>query len=128
MAAPVNTIGSESFIGIEGRPQYAGLSVREITRPAVNGRAWIEMSSSAVKSTHQAVVDVASQAAALTKQTNYMAMQGSVYAVVVNDDALGNYMVESVKVDRVVTGVTGLGGINGGKVLVYSTWELVKAG
>lgn len=128
MAAPVNTIGSQSFISIDGRPQYAGLTVRDITRPAVNGHAWVEMASFGVKSTHNAVVDVATQANALTKQTDYMAMQGSVYAVVINDDNMGYYMVESVKIERVITGVTGLGGINGGKVLVYSVWELSKAG
>lgn len=128
MAITFDKIGTEEFISLDGDIDVQKPTLSEITRPAVDGRAWRDEGERANIVTLSGVVDVDGGSAADTKMTTYSNMIGTTVSIRLRGQTRTNYLV----VDVITTGrkalATAAGGVTAGTYLVSTEWTLTRSG
>ena len=121
-----STIASETFLTLKGLMQPMGVKAQDITRPNVDGRAFLKIGKRGDRFRMLGVRPVNSIAQIATRMNAYKALECSLQTVV--DDAgnsANNVMVHNVRgitYRRVTTAVGGAW--TGATFLVVTQWEL----
>lgn len=130
MAITWDQIGSEYFIALAGELDPIKATLREITRPSVDGRAFRQEGDRSTIFELRGIRDVASGSAADTLITTYKAMIGSTVSIVLRGQTRANYLVVDVETvsRKAVTSSAGGVGVGTGAYLVESRWTLTRSG
>ena len=122
------SIGGYTMITIKGVPTPPATMVAEITRPNVDGHAYVAQGSRAPVELLSSRVDLVSAAAAGNEIVAYRALCSTLVTYV---DDVGNtwtnVMVLSVRASYKYV-ATPVGGVNGGNYLVSAQWQVQHTG
>ena len=128
MAITWDQIGSQQFLRVDAGLINARTHFEDVTRPAVDGRAFRLLGIHGVEQKLQAVVDVASRSAANTAMTTYRGMIGDNVTIKQHGQDRTNFKILSVIETAGKQLATGTGGVNGGNYLLATTWTVVHKG
>lgn len=119
------SIGGSSFITLRGSINPTGTDVIEITRPGVDGHAFMDMGKHAGKSQMQSIADVSNASGAKAAILAYKALKGTL--ITVTDDTgqqYTNVLVQEVIATNPKNVKTPVGGLVGGSYLLSANWVL----
>lgn len=122
------SIGAQSFISLETPLRKRSYSLVDISDNWEDGTAIQRLARRAGATTHVATVDVPSLAIARGLIDSYAAMVGTSVTVVQFGGSFANVFVWSAEVVSIQEGITAVGGLNNGTVLVTSQWMLQYIG
>ncbi len=129
MAIPINRIGAQDFLDIEGEVQPQGQRVEDITRRFVDGVGFRKTATRGVPSTLRAFIDLPGPAATADAfKDSYLSLQGTVVSIIQRDVSRGNYLILSVTIDDIRRVETPVGGVIGGFYPTIVTFEVIYAG
>jgi hypothetical protein len=122
---PIDLIGAQTFIRLDGDVDPQSQTLAEITRIGVNGVAFKKMGVRGKVFQLTGIADFASAAASDAIHDTYRAMIGSLVTVRLNTVDRTNYLVLDVQSQRLPQVASAVGGLVGGNFLVSSVWTLV---
>lgn len=119
------TIGGHTFITLRGSINPLGTDVIDITRPGVDGHAFMDIGKHAGRSQMQSIVDLTTAGAAKTVILAYKSLKGTLVSVV---DDTGETYTNVLVVEVITTNpkfvATPVGGITGGNYILRANWVL----
>ena len=123
-----NSNGTVYFLKTEGYPQALGLTLQPITRPGMDGVAYLLQGSRGNPFSLTTHIDLSNWGTAITAANTYKSMIGTICSITINGTTFNNYLVLDCIVRQPQVGVTGIGGINAGTTILTAEWQLVYAG
>lgn len=121
----MSSIGSETFVSLEGLPIPLGERPEEVTRPGADGHAYRKSGKEAPEVRLRSTVDVADAATAHSKVTTYLGMRSTIVDVVDDTgETWTNVLIVEVAPEMPQKVATPVGGLNGGAYVVRARWRL----
>ena len=121
-----DTIGSESFIRLDGSVEFAQQQFSDQTRYAVDGVAFRDEGKRGIPFTLRAIRDTSSRTDAVSLLATYKGMVGDVVSITQTGVARSNYKILAVsELPDSRTVRTGIGGLVGGAYLLVTQWTFI---
>jgi hypothetical protein len=128
MAITWDQIGAALFNELRGSLSPEANTLEEITRPAVDGRAFRFQGQRGEIRQLQGFVDQATTVAAAASQATYRSMVGTLVSIILAGVTYNNYLILNVENMDIEVYGNAVGGQADGAVGLFSTWTVVYGG